>query len=222
MNKYYPPKYEEKQFHCIHCGVYAKQQWGQLTRNSNSTGFKYSYCSHCHDYCYWYNGRMIVPSEAPVPPHHLDLPEACIDEYNEARDIVARSPRAASALLRLVVQKLMIELGEKGKNINDDIGSLVAKGLPIEVQQALDYCRVIGNNGVHPGEIELKDNPEIAHSLFEMINFIVEDRIARPKKVASLYGILPEGALKAVEKRDQKTIDSLNQEVEPTVKTPVE
>ncbi|MGV8058285.1 MAG: DUF4145 domain-containing protein [Smithellaceae bacterium] len=147
---------------------------------------------------------MIVPSEAPVPPPHPDMPDSCISEYNEARDIVARSPRAAAALLRLSVQKLMVELGEKGKNINDDIGSLVKKGLPIEVQQALDYCRVVGNNGVHPGEIELTDNPEIAHSLFEMLNFIVEDRITRPKKVAELYSILPEGALKAVAKRDAK------------------
>lgn len=145
---------------------------------------------------------MIVPSEAPVSPPHNDLPESCLAEYNEARDIVARSPRAAAALLRLCLQKLMIELKEKGENINDDIGSLVKKGLPVEVQQALDFCRVIGNNAVHPGEIELTDNPEISHSLFEMLNFIVDDRIARPKKVAKLYNILPEGAIKAVAKRD--------------------
>tara|TARA_R100000353_G_scaffold175410_1_gene145680 strand:- start:24 stop:476 length:453 start_codon:yes stop_codon:yes gene_type:complete len=147
---------------------------------------------------------MIVPSEAPVPPPHTDLPESCKTEYDEARDIVARSPRAAAALLRLCVQKLMIELGENGKNINDDIGALVKKGLPVEVQQALDYCRVIGNNGVHPGEIELTNNPEIAHGIFEMINFIVEDRISRPNKIEALYKILPEGALKAVEKRDRE------------------
>jgi hypothetical protein len=96
--------------------------------------------------------------------------------------------------MRLVIQKLMPELGEKGKNINDDIASLVAKGLPIEVQQALDFCRVIGNNGVHPGEIDLNDTPEVAHSLFSMVNFIVEDRISRPKKVADLYSKLPETA----------------------------
>lgn len=145
---------------------------------------------------------MVVPSESPVPPPHPDMPDSCVGEYQEARDIVAKSPRAAAALLRLCVQKLMVELGEKGKNINDDIGSLVRKGLPVEVQQALDYCRVVGNNGVHPGEIELTDSPKIAHSLFEMLNFIIEDRISRPKKITDLYNILPEGALKAVEKRD--------------------
>ncbi|EJG0767785.1 DUF4145 domain-containing protein [Vibrio parahaemolyticus O5:K30] len=145
---------------------------------------------------------MIVPSEAPVPPAHLDLPESCLSDYNEARDIVARSPKAGAALLRLVLQKLMKELGEKGKNINDDIASLVSKGLPIEVQQALDYCRVVGNNSVHPGEISIDDDPQIAFSLFEMINFIVEVRISQPKRINELYSILPEGALKAVQKRD--------------------
>lgn len=204
MSKYYPPKFDETKFHCTLCGVYAKQRWGDLLSEGRyTTNFKYSDCEHCNKRCYWYGERMIVPSEAPVPPPHTDLPESCIVEYNEARDIVARSPRAAAALLRLCVQKLMVELGEKGESINDDIGSLVKKGLPVEVQQALDYCRVIGNNAVHPGEIELTDNPEISHSLFEMMNFIVEDRISRPKRVAGLYKILPEGAIKAVEKRDK-------------------
>lgn len=205
MSKYYPPVYEAKQFHCLQCGVYAKQLWGTLTKSGHYTDFTYSHCDHCYKDCYWYKGKMIVPSEAHVAPPHQDLPESCIVEYNEARDVASRSPRAAAALLRLAVQKLMVELGEKGKNINTDIGSLVSKGLPVEIQQALDYCRVIGNNGVHPGEIELNDNPEITNSLFEMINFIVEDRISRPKKVAELYSILPKGALEAVEKRDEQT-----------------
>ena len=95
-------------------------------------------------------------------------------------------------------------LGETGKNINNDIGTLVKKGLPIQVQQALDYWRVVGNNAVHPGEIELNDTPEIAHNLFNMINFIVEDRISRPKHIQNLYDQLPQGAKSAVEKRDNE------------------
>jgi hypothetical protein len=148
---------------------------------------------------------MIVPSEAPVPPAHCDMPEECKIDYDEARSIVAISPRAASALLRLALQKLMIALGEKGRNINDDIGSLVSKGLPVQVQQALDICRVVGNNAVHPGEIEINDTPEIAHNLFSMMNFIIEDRITRPKHIASLYNQLPENARNAIEKRDSST-----------------
>jgi len=145
---------------------------------------------------------MIIPSEAPVEAAHHDLPEPCIAEYQEARDIVARSPRAAAALIRLALHRLMAALGERGNTINDDIASLVAKGLPLEVQQSLDFCRVVGNNAVHPGEIELNDTPEIAHSLFGMLNFIVEDRISRPKRIAELYAKLPSGARAAIEKRD--------------------
>jgi hypothetical protein len=196
MTKYYAPAFELNAFNCIHCGVYARQVWYGMRNVSgsgiyNNDSFRYCTCIHCKAESYWYQGRMIVPTAAPVQPSHPDLPEDCKADYDEARDVVARSPKAAAALMRLVLQKLMVDLGEKGKNINDDIASLVSKGLPVVVQQALDYCRVVGNNSVHPGEINLNDTPEVAHSLFEMVNFIVDDRIARPKQVQALYGKLP-------------------------------
>ena len=81
----------------------------------------------------------------------------------------------------------------------------MAKGLPPTIQQSLDYCRVVGNNAVHPGEIDLNDSPEIAQQLFGMINFIVDDRISRPKEIAALYMKLPEKARAAIEKRDGVT-----------------
>lgn len=143
-----------------------------------------------------------MPSDAPVPNHHPDMPASCVGDYLEARVIVAQSPKAAAALIRLALQKLMFELGEKGKSLNDDIASLVKKGLDEHIQQALDYCRVVGNNAVHPGEIVLDEEPEVAHTLFEMMNLIVEDRIARPARVKEAYSKLPEGARKKIEERD--------------------
>lgn len=205
MSKYYPPEDQSKQFHCIHCGVFAKQTWGILYYGYGGTissSISFCQCEHCTDISYWYAGRMVIPAEAPVAPAHPDMPASIQSEYDEARSIFARSPRAAVALLRLAVQKLMPELGEKGENINADIKSLVAKGLPVQVQQAFDFCRVVGNNAVHPGEINLNDTPEMGQHLFNMINFIVEDRITRPKQIAELYAQLPEPARAAVEKRD--------------------
>jgi hypothetical protein len=96
----------------------------------------------------------------------------------------------------------MPHLGEKGKNINDDIASLVRSGLDPSVQQALDALRVIGNNAVHPLELDLRDDTETVNALFGLLNFIVEDRIARPKKLTQLYQGLPEGAREAIERRD--------------------
>lgn len=205
MSQYYPPTAKAQQFHCIHCGVFAKQKWGVLCfgyHNAYESPITYCSCEHCEEISYWYDGKMVIPAEAPVAPPHPDMPPTILGEYREARSIFARSPRAAVALLRLAVQKLMSELGEKGQNINADIKSLVAKGLPVQVQQALDYCRVVGNNAVHPGEINLNDTPEMGQHLFNMINFIVEDRITRPKQIADLYGRLPEGVREAIEKRD--------------------
>lgn len=205
MSKYYPPEDQAEQFNCIHCGVFAKQTWGSLYfgyGGSTSSPIDYCNCEHCSDFSYWYDGRMVIPAEAPVAPAHPDMPASIQSEYNEARSIFARSPRAAVALLRLAVQKLMPVLGEKGDNINADIKSLVAKGLPVQVQQAFDFCRVVGNNAVHPGEINLNDTPEMGQHLFNMINFIVEDRVTRPKQIADLYAQLPEPARAAVEKRD--------------------
>jgi hypothetical protein len=124
-------------------------------------------------------------------------------DYEEARNVVQQSPRAAAALLRLCVQKLCKHLGEPGKNINDDIGSLVKKGLPVEIQQALDIVRVIGNNAVHPGEITPDDVAGVSSSLFELVNYIVEDRIARPKKLASMFTTLPGPALAGIAARDK-------------------
>lgn len=205
MTKYYPPTNKAEQFHCIHCGVFAKQKWSVLSFGYNSLSespITYCKCEHCKELSYWYEKRMIIPAEAPVAPPHPDMPPSIIGEYQEARGVFGRSPRAAVALLRLAIQKLMAEIGEKGENINADIKSLVAKGLPVQVQQAFDYCRVVGNNAVHPGEINLNDTPEMGQHLFSLINFIIDDRITRPKQIAALYEKLPEAARAAVEKRD--------------------
>lgn len=207
MGEYFPPTHKQAQFNCIHCDVYSHQRWNSFRHNANGyyeakADLMFCICDHCKKWSYWHNDRMIVPSEAPVPPAHQDMPEECIDDYNEARDIVTRSPKAASALLRLAVQKLMVALGEKGKKLYEDIGNLVKAGLPVRVQQALDYCRVVGNNAVHPGKIDLNDTPDIAHNLFDMINYIVEDRISRPKHIQNIFDKLPEDARTAIEDRD--------------------
>jgi hypothetical protein len=106
-------------------------------------------------------------------------------------------------LLRLCVQKLCEHLGEPGKNINDDVASLVKKGLPVEVQQALDIVRVTGNNAVHPGQMDLKDDPEMVGGLFALVNLVAEIMISRPKAIQEAYAKLPQSALDNIAKRDR-------------------
>jgi hypothetical protein len=123
-------------------------------------------------------------------------------DYEEAAEIYMASSRGAAALLRLAVQKLMVAVGQPGKNINDDIGALVKTGLPSTIQEALDIVRVTGNSAVHPGQIDV-DDPKVSEQLFALLNVIIESQIAVPKRVKELYGALPEGSKAAIKKRDR-------------------
>ena len=209
MIPYSPPEYKAKAFNCPHCNAYAAQSWhslwlGKSRASSADIYLKRCVCSHCREPSYWFDGKLFHPPSAGPPPNP-DLDPEIIEDYNEARRTVNDSPRGAAALLRLCIQKLMVQLGEKGKNINDDIKNLVKKGLPIEIQRALDIVRVIGNNAVHPGELDIKDDLPTAMSLFELVNQIVESMISQPKKIEELYGRLPESDKKAIENRDKKS-----------------
>lgn len=142
-------------------------------------------------------------SIAPLP--NPDIPDEVKEDYDEARQIVAQSPRGAAALLRLAIQKLCKHLGEPGDNINTDIASLVSKGLGSDVQQALDFVRVVGNETVHPGEIDIRDDNELALGLFDCVNLIVTRMISSKKQVEALYAKLPKAKRDGIEKRDAKS-----------------
>lgn len=161
-----------------------------------------SRCYNCKDISIWIYERLVYPQRGEAPPANPDLPEEVRRDYDEASAILDLSPRGAAALIRLGIQKLCKELGQPGENINVDIKALVAGGLDPRVQKALDAVRVIGNNAVHPGQIDLRDDRATAESLFRLMNLIADKMISEPKHVDEVYAALPEGARSAIEKRD--------------------
>jgi len=146
---------------------------------------------------------MVFPLTGGAPLANPDMPDEVKKDYEEARSIVSSSPRAAAALLRLAIQKLCKHLGEKGKDLNTDIANLVKKGLRSKVQRALDVVRVIGNNAVHPGEIDIRDDEETARKLFTLVNIIVYSMISEKKEIEGLYEKLPETAKKQIKQRNK-------------------
>ena len=115
------------------------------------------------------------------------MPDRVKQLYNEAGLIYNKSPRAACALLRLAIDRLCNELVETDRDINKNIGSLVKKGLPQSVQQALDVVRVVGNKAVHPGMISFDvDDKNTATMLMRLINIITERMITEPKEIRNL------------------------------------
>lgn len=161
-----------------------------------------SMCHSCDAFTIWVKDGIVFPDhDAAILPHEDMPPDVKID-FVEASKIVEKSPRGAAALLRLAIQKLMPHLEEKEDNLNGAIASLVKKGLDKKVQQALDIVRVTGNNAVHPGEINLQDDRATAIQLFALLNIIVQSTISAKAQIEAMYASLPEGALKAIEKRD--------------------
>jgi len=174
-----------------------------------------SRCYACEGFSVWIKGKLIWPSYTTKVEPHPDIPGAIKDDFIEAASIVEMSPRGSAALSRMIIQKLLGELGEKGDNINEDIGSLVKKGLEVEIQRALDVVRVVGNNAVHPGKIDLKDDAGIALALLQLINLVVERRISTQKRIDEMFANLPAGAREQIEKRDGVVLRTLTED-EPT------
>lgn len=161
-------------------------------------------CFNCQKHSIWIHDKLMHPVTGSAPPANPDMPVDIRRDYDEASSILNLSPRGAAALIRLCIQKLCKELGQPGENINKDIGSLVASGLDLRIQQALDVVRVIGNNAVHPGQIDLRDNHAIAETLFKLLNLIVDKLISEPKHVSELYASLPANLKDAIERRDKQ------------------
>jgi len=206
---YTSPTWEGSAFNCPFCGAYANQLWFDLGYYSRGYqdmakhGSKACLCTHCKKFSIWHEWKMIYPEFSGVEPPNPDLNTDIQRDYREAASILQKSPRGTTALLRLAIQKLMIQLGEKGKDLNTDIANLVKKGLPIKVQQSLDALRVIGNEAIHPGELDLRDDQSTAEQLFKLVNFIAEKMITEPKEIEAIYNKIPESKKQQINERDK-------------------
>lgn len=210
--KYIQPAVGLKSFTCPQCNTVSMQSWWSSNWELRSFANEFDNplwvgtCHNCEKTTVWVEGNLSYPDFGIAPFPNDDMPEAVRKLYNEASIISSKSPRGAAALLRLGLQILCKELGEAGKNINTDIGKLVQNGLPTMVQKALDSVRVIGNDAVHPGQIDT-DDPETVAKLFILTNLIVEYMITLPNQVDDIYNGLPEEKLKGITDRDKKKGD---------------
>lgn len=199
------------------CGVFAQHTWGIITEGYGygNTSVRYpreiktesvliaARCEACDREVIFLSGRVIAPAKTDAPKPTDDMPSDVAADFEEARQIYHLSPRGAAALLRLAIQKLCAAMGSTHSDINGSIGELVRNGkISPDLQRALDSVRVIGNEAVHPGVMDLRDDTDIAHALFGLVNFIVEKGISEPKRIAAIYATLPAGKLAGIERRD--------------------
>lgn len=107
--------------------------------------------------------------------------------FNEAKDIFDKSPKAASALLRCLIERILRDKFQKehsrsflAKILNDDN---VQNELGNEIIQLCQTCKLIGNDAAYSSlmiyEDESKQEVEL---LFELINAIAEELLSKPRK----------------------------------------
>lgn len=212
----------DEAFNCPHCGAYAHQVRHRLLvktslqEPSQIQNFSVTRCSRCAKYSFWHrttatgsgipaepSWQLIYPSTGDAPLPNPDLPDDIQNIYFEARAILAQSPRATAALLRLAIDKLCDHLGAEEKKLNKKIGELVDKGLPSKLQKAFDSLRVTGNHAVHPGQIDV-DDIDTAKALFGLVNIITQHMVSEGKQIDDIYDKLPESAKNQISKRDGK------------------
>ncbi|MFI5910925.1 DUF4145 domain-containing protein [Dactylosporangium sp. NPDC051541] len=198
------------------CATYALQPsggilWELETVGSHSwiEGWTANRCHACRRPIFWVNNGsgmvMAYPMGAVGEPPADDMPTAARDVYEEARLVARVSKRSAAALLRLVLQMIVDHLEPGSGDINTKIGRLVQKGLHPQIQQAMDVLRVVGNHAVHPGQINVDDDPALLPGLFRLINVVVDQMVSVPKHAQSLYNSLPQAARDQVGRRDATT-----------------
>ena len=203
MIPYTPPRFNRDNFNCPHCQMFALQAWRPIWE-SYGHDYQRAHCPSCGNISIWHNGKMIYPLYGSAPPPNPDMPPKVKEIYEESRQIYAISSRASAALLRVCIEKIIEDLGEKDGNLNTRIGNLVKKGLPIEIQKALDVVRVTGNDVLHVGQIDLNDSSETAYSLFGIVNVIIQRMVSEKKMIDEIFAKLPQEKQDGIADRDKK------------------
>lgn len=196
---------------CPRCDVFAQHSWHPVeydptwkaTGNSANLliqkpanprapipvqGAFFQLCSHCRQLSLWSQEELIRPLPNPPGPPPLDeAPRAVRDLHLEARAICQASPRGAAALLRLALDKLLVELGYSSGGLADRLKEARDGGtLSPQIYDAALAVKLLGDNGVHPGEIDLHELPTSAASMMEFLNLVVEETIIRERRIAAV------------------------------------
>lgn len=203
------PEYYKDKFICPFCEEYVSHKWHadilENNRQKNDEIFTLSRCENCKQILLWSEKlrEIIYPNIIPISKPNKDMDEEIKNLYIEASKIFKESPRGAAALLRLSLEKLLIKLKIPGRDLNEKIKILIKEGIDENIRKACDIVRIYGNYAVHPKEIDLNDNIEIAQGLFWLINKIANIKITEKKKIDTMFSELPKSFKNQIERRDK-------------------
>ncbi len=93
-----------------------------------------------------------APSRGTIP---AEVPSPIADDYQEACNVLAISPKASAALSRRCLQAILRSNGYKAKDLAKEIELLLnepetSKAIPADLRSIVDAIRHFGNFSAHP------------------------------------------------------------------------
>jgi hypothetical protein len=131
---------------------------------------------------------MIYPRTGEAPPPHEEMPPQIREIYEEARGVLPASPRASVTLLRVVLEGLLEEAGYKQERLADRLEKAREDGkLSASTYKLAETLRYAGNAAAHyePWKIDPsqgEEDREMVYHLFDFVNDVMEELIARPRR----------------------------------------
>ncbi len=137
---------------------------------------------------------MLYPQTGEAPPPHPDMPPAIRELYEEARGVLPASPRASAALLRVALEGLLEEAEYEKGRLADRLKRAHEEGkLTTQTYKLAGVLRLAGNAAAHyelwkidPSQGQGQEDREMILALFEFLNEVTEELIAKPKRLEEM------------------------------------
>ena len=122
-------------------------------------------CPGCGRLCLEVDREIAYPLGSSVEPNQ-HMPTDAQDIFREAQGIINASPRAACAMLRVCVERMVNARKPQGKNLAEKTESL---NLPDNMRKLANVCRLVGNDAVHSNAINFSVGSDEALAVSEAL-----------------------------------------------------
>ena len=133
-------------------------------------------CPSCNGFALWVGGRLVFPYNVERTRHLVE------QDFEDAAAILNQSPRGATALMRVCIQKFVPLLKQDGHYLNDYISSLVRKALELEIRQSMEVLQVLRNDPGQPSNLETQEDKEMALRFVDSLKAILERRMLQNRR----------------------------------------
>nr|WP_254304607.1 DUF4145 domain-containing protein [Rathayibacter sp. VKM Ac-2835] len=133
--------------------------------------------------------------------------------YDEARAVAGISRRAAAALARAALERLLQSIRPEFVGRLDDLIAHVTPDLSTSTARLLGALRHVGNKSLHVDD-ELDDfvalylgqiDSGVVELLFAALNDVTEELVAKPAQADRFYAMLPDGVRGTIERKSQRS-----------------